>query len=513
MGPATTASTFDTLPFGFTATVAMLGTNNTLLIQGTSGNATYTVAATQVALQTPLGLLNIPYSGINYLILNNPSSAAFAADPFGLGRGYHGLANNANGNDTYIVNGTGAANGTLINSGLGNNTLTVNASVNGMNQTVQETPVEYVGGTANTAITVNGTGTGDTIVAYDDHIKAQGAHIVGAGLQLQYTTIPQIDSASQNPLALASQVSIGETAGSNAIYVLGSEAPMTIEGGPGNDTLAIGGNGTANLPAVAGLPSPINFNFESLAYFYQPVNVAGSGADTLTIDDSLNSAEAAVLTPTAFQAVSTVTYSGIAAMNLFLGGGTPTAFGSFAVQGTISGNGGLNINTMGNYLNMTIAQSETPISINTSNASPGRADRPHPRRQRRRPAAENVQLTSNATTATVAGLGPVGSVSFSNWESVAIEEGSGCDTTTLSEIVPNTIFTIDGNAGMTISPGRQYRHRARRFSMAGRATTPPMCKSWEIRCRGIMRTCTICRSMSRISLSTTRTTCRGTSTG
>ncbi len=69
----------------------------------------------------------ITYSGVDNLVLN-------------------GL----DGNDAYVVNSTSATNLTQINSGDGNNSLVVNASAR------QNTPLEFVGGTANTTIAVNG---------------------------------------------------------------------------------------------------------------------------------------------------------------------------------------------------------------------------------------------------------------------------------------------------------------------------------------------------------------------
>ncbi len=369
-----------------------------------------------MAVQSPTASAAITYSGVDNLVLN-------------------GL----DGNDAYIVNSTSATNLTQINSGDGNNSLVVNAS------TRQNTPIEFVGGTANTTIAFNGSGMGDTIVAYNDPNLVQGAHVVGAGLQFQYTTQAQLDSGSGNRLQLASQLTLAENAGNNTIYVLGSVAPTIVHGSssPGGDNLDLGGNGTSSLPTIAGVTFPGNLSFEDLADFYQPVTVVGSGTDSLTIDDSRNTAESAKLTSTTFSSVKTITYSGISSMNLFLGGGIQTAPGTFSVLDTIGGSGGIKVTPQGGYLDMTISGSETPITINNLGTL---TDLTLDARAATSPLS-NVQLIQSGGYGEVTGLGPVGNVFFSGLQAADIELGAGSDRMTINENVPATTFQIDGNQG------------------------------------------------------------------
>ena len=406
------------LPFGVPTTVTMLGQNSLLQIQGTATAETFTVSSTQVqvAIQSPVASASITYSGVTNLVLN-------------------GL----DGNDSYIVNSTSATNLTQINSGNGNNSLVVNAS------TRQNTPVEFVGGTANTTIAVNGSGAGDTIVAYNDPNVVQGAHVVGAGIQLQYTTQAQLNSGSSNRLQLASQLTLAENTGNNTIYVLGSVAPTVVQGSgsPGGDNLDLGGNGTSTLPAIPGVTFPGNLSFENLAFFFQPVSVVGSGTDSLTIDDSQNQAESATLTATTFSAVKSVTYSGISSMNLFLGGGIQTAPGTFSVLDTIGGPGGIKITPQGGYLDLTISKSETPITItNKGTVTNLTLDA----RAATSPLS-NIQFLQSSALGEVTGLGPVGNVFFSGLQLADIELGTGSDRMTINENVPTTTFQINGNQG------------------------------------------------------------------
>jgi hypothetical protein len=268
-----------------------------------------------------------------------------------------------------------------------------------------------------------------------------------------------------------SALNIGLGSGNDSLTVASTATgtPTTIDTGPGNNTVNIladastttvnngGGSNTVNVGSTA--PSaPLNPG-GVLNDIADPLRINGGGHDTLNLDDGGSSAsKTGTLSPTTLQGLSpaTITYDGLAALNLVLGSGADT----FTVSNTAAG---------------------TATTINTGAGT----DR------------VNVQHTSAATTVTTATGGtstidigsnaPAGHGLLAGITGAVTVRGSGSDTlklddtadtapvagtvsaTTIAGIAPAAI-AYSGLAALNISLGDAGNTLSISYTAAGTAT-------------------------------------------
>ena len=329
------------LPYNTPLSVDTGAGNDLLQIDGTAGNNTFTVTATQVAVQTPQGSAQINYAHVESLTIDSKPTAHLG------------------GNDTFTVNGTSASLLTTIETGDGNDALVVNASVQ-TGATVQNTPLLFVGGAGINTVQVNGTGTGDQIVLANEALAEHGADVVGAGLQLQYED--------------ASQLTLNTLGGNSTVYVLGTRVPTTIQTGAGNNTVDLGGNLATNptitVPAAGGSQS---FTApETLDGFEQTLTFqGGAGTNALNVDDRNDqSARYPVLDTNTLlglgetqpqPGVPSLMFTGVTGMTVSLGSGG----GQFTVNNTFTASSpnAFTLNTGTGDENVTVFAASVPLVL------------------------------------------------------------------------------------------------------------------------------------------------------
>jgi hypothetical protein len=165
------------------------------------------------------------------------------------------------GDDSFIINGTGAAIQTTLWGGAGNDSFVVNAplttplAINGDSNT-------YIGDT----LTINGT-------AADDLFTVTGFTVDGAGATISYATVESLtlNGLSGNDRFTVNGDSIPTTinggAGNDSFTVNSNPAALVLDGGDGNDSFVISGNaGTLAVSGDAGADSFVLYgNSGSLA--------------------------------------------------------------------------------------------------------------------------------------------------------------------------------------------------------------------------------------------------------
>ena len=327
-GPGNDSVFVHQLPIGTPLAVNTDGGNDLLSIDGTSGNDTFTITGTAVNVNSPAGTAQISYSNVASLDINAKPNAEV-------------------GNDSFVVNGTSAALLSTINAGNGTNTLVVNASTSG-GLTVLNAPLLYNGGSATDAVTVNGSGNGDTYILSNEPKIEEGEYLVGGGLQFQYIN--------------ANSLTLNMQGGNNTVDVLDVRIPTVVTTGTGNNSVNLGGNpalpsGALTVPVLGnpiyGVTAP-----QTLDGFTQTFSlVGGSGVNMLGVDTRADqSTENTTLTSSSLLGLGetqlvpgtpSITFSGISGMTLDLG----TGGGNFTVMSTIT------------------ASSPNAITINSGSAS------------------------------------------------------------------------------------------------------------------------------------------------
>ena len=229
---------------------------DTLTIDGDNSSDAWTISSNSVNVTTASGSATINYTNVYSLNIN--------AKPAG-----------DSGNDTFIVNGTGAETLTTIDAGNGSNTLTVNASASG-GAAVQNTALFYVGGhganAGPNAVSVNGAGEiADTFVLANEPTNPNEADVVGSGIILRYE------------FATSLNLSTAGTESYTAVY--GTLVPTTITAAKSNN-LELGDSTVQTAPAVSGVDGNPIQPPGNLSNFNQPVIINDpTRSSTLTIID------------------------------------------------------------------------------------------------------------------------------------------------------------------------------------------------------------------------------------
>ena len=245
---------FTELPFSSIVSVDTGGgAGDSLTIDGTAANNSWTITSSSVNVITPSGSATINYKNVDDLFIDAkaPTDA---------------------GNDTFVVNGTDATTLTTINAGNGSNSLTVNASASG-GSAVQNTPLLYVGGTGQNPVIVNGaSGIADDFVLANEPIRVHGADVVGSGLILRY----------ENATSLALNA-VG-TASYTAVY--GTLVPTTITAAQSNN-VELGDDTVQTAPTVLDANGKAILPLGTLADFTKPISIADpTNSTTLTVTNT-----------------------------------------------------------------------------------------------------------------------------------------------------------------------------------------------------------------------------------
>jgi hypothetical protein len=211
-----------------------------------------------------------------------------------------------------------------INSGGGDSQISINGVPSGVSVQVNgasnSADTVYIGNDLLTNIAgpvsvnySNGSGKASIVVEDTNDAASRTATITGSSVQ--FSKLPTI-SYSGN----VTNLSVWGGSGQDTYIVRGTSAPLWLVPGAGTNDVSLS-------------------NYKTLTGFAGTVNVDGSqngGQDTLTIDDSLDSARNLTLTSgtVSFSGVPTIYYEGLAALNLVMPNGANTITVNSATQST-----------------------------------------------------------------------------------------------------------------------------------------------------------------------------------
>ncbi len=418
------------------ATAGTPGTNNSLFVPGTAGNDTFNISGsanpTVGGMITLVGVETVTYLNLQALAIDSRA-----------------------GNDVFNVNATSATT-SLTGSGSDRLNLTANGSTNA--------PVIFQGGAGTNPVFVTGNTTANDIIVAapntvvlgsglpDSSSSSSGAlagDVIGAGLQLQYGSNGSSISALNITLP-----GVGAR-----LFVLGTQAPTTVQANGANDTVSLGG-APAPIAIFAGGPATFTavrtMGSTSIASttFNKPIVVTGTAnaGDALIFDDSQNSS--AILGGMNANSVSnigedptkvTFQFTGIHLLTVNLGTGDD----QFAVNSTFTDATGIvTINGGGGNDTVTVLASATPLAIDggtgTTNKvvfddSTGIAPITA--------AALGDALVGGVLESSLTGFGPVGTVIFTNFQQATLKESTANDTLSVNSSVTTLAVQAFGNGG------------------------------------------------------------------
>jgi hypothetical protein len=423
------------------------GGNDSVILNGTTGSDTINVSGTAVS----LGLQTVDYSGIENLTVYTKA-----------------------GNDTVDVTGTSAA--TAINTGSGTNVINVGTNTSST-------------GTLNgilTTLSVTGGGT-DTLNL--DDIGDSGANtgtlaagslsgVFGAGGSLNYSSIENfnlnlgsggdtlnITGSSSGTTNINSNVSSG--AGNDTFNIQAMNGSMIVYTRAGVNTVNIGSNEPSSGGVVKNIKSALT--------------IMGGGTTTLNVDDTGDAAANGTLTATTItglgMGLGSITYSGLAALNISLGasGNTFTISNTGATATTLNSGGGVDtinlttdsgtttINSQGGADTINIATDAATTTINAGDGNDtinlfndgattninGQNDN-DTINIRATGAATNVNTGTGTNIINIGSLAPSANGIISNIQGAVTVTGSGTDTLNVDD-TGNTSGRNGGSSGLLTS--------------------------------------------------------------
>ena len=250
---------------------------------------------------------------------------------------------------------------------------------------------------------------------------------------------------------------INTQTGIDTVNVTNDAGTTTINTGGGNDTVNIQATGavtTVNNTAGAdtidiGYIAPLLPLMGSIVNGIQgAVVVTGDGSDTLNVDDagSLGN-EMGTLTATTLtglgMGVSGITYSGLTALNISLGGGGNTfvissTFASTVTTYTDAGTNTVDVGRLTPATNGVVSPIQGALMINGSGSDILNVDNTG--------SAAAGSGTLTATTLTGLGMGAAG-ITYSGLATLNISLGSGNDSFTVTGVTNTTVTTVNGEGG------------------------------------------------------------------
>jgi hypothetical protein len=316
-------------------------------------------------------------------------------------------------------------------------------------------PITVAGGTdAVQNLIVDGTGR-------DEEFVVTATSILGLGAAINYTGLLS--------------VTLNGNGGSDSFRVDGNSASTTLNAGAGDDRfdvrstafpLTINAGTGANVTTLGQPQGAAGRRLEGVG---AAVTIVGGGLDTLTLDDQADAlAQTAVLTPTALTGLGVgpggVTYSGVATLNVRLGGGadTVTVTGTAAATATnvYANNGGDVVNVQATAGPLTVDTGDGPDTVNVGSLAPavggslatvrgaltvvGRGNDTLNLDNTADPDARAGVLT--ATGLTGFGLGTSG-VAFDGLSGLNLSLGNGGNALTVEETAAAASTTIAGGNG------------------------------------------------------------------
>ncbi|HWE04741.1 MAG TPA: hypothetical protein VG326_20205 [Tepidisphaeraceae bacterium] len=338
------------------------------------------------------------------------------------------------GGNTFNVKSTALGTTTLLGMGGGTNTITVGSNAPALN-----------GVLTNINGTLVITGSGADTLTLDDGADAVGqtgslsaTSLVGiAPANISYTGIAKLAlnlGAGNDNLTIFSTIAgtttVNTGAGNDTVNLQATTGPTTINTGVGADNILIG----SVAPGIGGTLDKIR----------GPLTIVGGSNTVLTLDDT-GSATTRTVTISANTIVGlapvTITYGGVSTLNVNLGSGgdSVSVVSDSAALGTFI-TGGLGKETFSVKASATTglaAQLPDPL---TFDGGAGGADTLSVDDTLDK-TARTVGLSASAIT----GLG--GPINYKNLSTLSLKLGAGSDTVNITGINPGTATTVDGGAG------------------------------------------------------------------
>jgi hypothetical protein len=381
-------------------TINVYGNSNPLMATGSSGGTSFNVFGNSSML-TLAGV-----AGTNTFDIMGNSSPLLSMT-------------GGSGTNAFIVQSTSAA-------------LTVNCA--GMSSTI--TAYAPVGA----PLTLNGNGASSTKLVV---VGADGGDFLTITAHMGSPEVQGAGSAIDYPGIGALEVDGGY--GKNTINVLATAVPMTVQ--------TSGQRGSGSIVNVDSFTPSTSGAFSAIA---APLTITGSGNDTVNVGDTGDGGSASgVLTGSMLSALNsagTLTYSKLAALNLYLGSsGT-----GLAVQGTAKGTtttvdttsgGSANAFTVGSQapsLGGTLAAILGPLVLNGAGSDTLTVDDSG--------AAGNLSGKLTPLAVTGLGMGTGASVTYGGLAAETVDLGTGTDTFTVTGTSAAATTTINtaGNATVNI---------------------------------------------------------------
>jgi autotransporter-associated beta strand protein len=347
--------------------------------QGTTGVQGYTVTGSIIFASSALQHVN--YSGISLLTLNGSS-----------------------GPSSYSIQSTGAS--TTINTGAGNDTVTVGSTTNTLAGIAAALSINGQGGTDQLSINDQGTTGAQTYTLTKASVSASSA-----GGAVSFSGI--------------STLTINGGTGPNTYTVQGTANSTTVNAGAGNDTVTVGGASNT----LAGIAAALSVNGQGGTDALNLNDQGTAGPQTYTVSST---------TVTATSDGAAVNYSGIAALTLNGGTGNDTynvlSTGNATTINTGAGNDTVTVGSANN----TLAGIAGALSVNGQ----GGMDQLSLNDQ-----IDTVARSGTLGTSSITGFGMAGGINYSAFASLILQGGSGNDSIMLSGTNANNSVAIQDGSG------------------------------------------------------------------
>ncbi|MBW4617755.1 MAG: hypothetical protein KME21_32120, partial [Desmonostoc vinosum HA7617-LM4] len=356
--------------------------------------------------------------------------------------------NLGSGADTFTIQATNASTTTTVNTGAGNDVITVGSA----------TPATVNAITG--ALTINGGADTDTVTINDSGDTANNRGTLTAtaitGLSfgsITYGTVETLDinlgsgadTFTIQATSASTVTTVNAGGGADTLNVESVSSATTVNADTGNDVITVGSATPATVNAIAGA---LTIN-------------GGADTDTVTINDSGDTtANTGTLTATAITGLSpgSITYGTVENLNINLGAGADTftiQFTSVSTVTTVNAGGGADT------LNVQSVRSATTVNADTGNdvinvgsagtvneiigalTINGGAD------------ADTVTIndsgdtranTGTLTAIAITGLSPT-LIAYGTVENLNINLGAGADTFTIQFTSASTVTTVNAGGG------------------------------------------------------------------
>jgi len=391
------------------------------------------------------------------------------------------------GNDSLVLDGDNGP--TAINMGTGANTIAIQAT--GAPTTIKASAggtdtitVSNAGRTSDITGAVTVLGAGADTLTIDDSADTIASTVVvtsttvtGAAPSIfTYSGLSALtvklgsgnNSATISSTSASTTTSLFGGAENDSVTVQGDSGPVNIDTRGGANTVSvIATGGVTNIAATGGSNAVTIGNNHIADGINGTVNVTGTGADTLTIDDSGNSAaKTAVVSSSSVTGVSpaAVNYTGLAKLTVLLGSGSDnvtiasTNASTTTLVNTGGGNDSVRVNATSGPTTVNTGSGVNTVSIGTSIPSTVNGIQGaltiigsgHDSLSLD-DSGSTVAKSGTLTTSTITGLGMGSGITFSGLSLVSITLGSGGNTFTIASTPAATVLLSSGKGNDTVN--------------------------------------------------------------